>query len=102
MRNVGKLLKGAFLLLQIADLLTTGIAGIEYEANPAAVLVWSRYGFGALVLGKIGLLALVLGANRVIRWLSPIASVVYLALNCSFYALLLMGNAGVLASILRL
>ena len=47
------------------DLLTTALAGHVSEANHLALLLWARYGFISIVLGKIILILL----HWPVRWI---------------------------------
>ena len=89
-----------FAAFQVADLVSTGLAGIGYEGNGIAAMAWDRYGFGVLVVGKLILFGVVYLMSKVIRFFCPIGALVYLTLNCGGYALVLVGNLRVLAAIL--
>lgn len=99
MRKGLAVLTWVFVLFQVADLVTTAMGDVAYEANLAAAALWTRYGFGVLVLGKVVLAGLVCLVSRALHRFVPAAGVLYLCLNCLFYAALLAGNVRCLLAI---
>jgi len=92
MRKALAALTCLFVLFQIADLATTAMGDVAYESNLAAAALWARYGFGVLVLGKVGLSVLIYLTARALHRFVPAAGILYLCLNCAFYSLILAGN----------
>ena len=99
MRKVLAALTWLFVLFQIADLVTTSMGDVAYEANLAAAALWMRYGFGVLVIGKVALSALIYLTARVLYRFVPAAGIFYLCLNCAFYSLILAGNVRCLMAV---
>ena len=58
-----------FLLLNILDLITTHIGGLQNEANPFGQFLIARWGFMGLVMGKTVLLAYYAGSTSLLRWM---------------------------------
>ena len=57
-----------FLLLNVLDLVTTLIAGLQNEANPFGQFLIARWGFLGLVMGKVVLLAYYAGFTSLLGW----------------------------------
>lgn len=58
-----------FALLNILDLLTTHIGGIQNEANPIGQLLIARYGFLGLVAGKALILGWFAVSTSLLKWM---------------------------------
>ena len=56
-----------FLLLNILDLITTAIGGLQNETNPVGQFLIARYGFLGLVMGKAVLLVYYAGSTALMR-----------------------------------
>lgn len=88
-----------FVLLQVGDLVTSVLGGVQYETNPFAAMVWIRYGFGMVVLGKSFCCVFTYLVARLIHRVYPRLAVDYLGLLNLFCTFVLVGNLHFLASL---